>query len=244
MALSILITRPEPAAEDFADRVRARLGAGARVIVAPIMRIETLPEALRAQPRAGTLVLTSAHAVAALASAPGVARPVCYCVGTATAGAARTAGLRAVDGGGSAKTLLARLMADRPPEPIHYLRGERVASDIVRAMSGAGFKTLETVVYRQVPAPLTPEARALLAGSEPVIVPLFSPRSAALFFAAAPEGAPLYVAAISAGAAGQVPPGRAVALITAKTPTAEAMLAAIESLASQAMRVESGRRSK
>lgn len=244
MALSILITRPQPAADSFATAVRARLGADVRVIVSPIMRIETLPEALPDLSRAGTLVLTSAHAVAALVSAPGNARPPCYCVGAATAAAVRATGFPAVDGGGTAAALVARLLADRPPGPIHYLRGAQIASDIAQTLSRAGLETVQSVVYRQIPAPPTAEAQALLAGSGPVIVPLFSPRGAALFFAAAPEGAPLYVVAISAGAADRVPAGRAAALITARTPTAAAVLAAIEALASRAMRVESGRRSR
>lgn len=244
MALSILITRPEPAASDFAAAVRAGLGAGLRIVIAPVMRIEPLTDALPDLAGAGTLVLTSVHAAATLRHLPATCRPVCYCVGATTTAAARAAGFEAVDGGGDARRLLARLLADRPPEPVHYLRGEHVAADLAASLAGAGFDVAETVVYRQHPQPLGAEAESLLAGTAPVIVPLFSPRSAALFFEAAPPGAPLHVAAISRNAAARVPPGRAEALVIARAPDAEAMLTAIEALASQVKRVETDPRSK
>ncbi len=244
MACSILITRPEPAAGDFAAQLRARLGSGVRIVTSPIMRIERLTDALPDLSGAGTLVLTSVHAAAALGELPAACRPVCYCVGAATAAAARAAGFAAVDGGGDAGSLLARLLADRPPGPVRYLRGEHVAADLVADLSAAGYETAETVVYRQRPHPLSAEAETLLSGGAPVIVPLFSPRSAALFFQAAPPGAPLYLAAISNHAAGRVPPGRAARLIVAAAPTAGAMLAAIQTLASAVKRVETGTGSK
>jgi len=244
MACSILITRPEPAASDFAAQLRARLGPKVPVAVSPAMRIEPVAGTLPDFSGAGTLVLTSVHAAAALAELPAACRPICYCVGAATAAAARAAGFAAVDGGGDAKSLLTRLLADRPPGPVHYLRGEHVAADLVAELAAAGYETVETVVYRQRPQPLSTEAETLLSGGAPVIVPLFSPRSAALFFEAAPAGAPLYVAAISRSAADRVPPDRAARLIVAAAPTAGAMLAAIQTLASAVNRVETGTGSK
>ena len=58
------------------------------------------------------------------------------------------------------------------------------------------------VVYDQVAVPPTPEAQAVLAGAAPVLLPLFSPRSARLAAAAcAGAAAPLRPLAISAAAA-------------------------------------------
>ncbi|GAB4283103.1 MAG: uroporphyrinogen-III synthase [Roseovarius sp.] len=263
MAASILITRPAEAAERLAEELAARLGAQARLVISPLMRIETLPEAVPGPGAAGTLVLTSAHAVAAIRAAlagasgasgapgaSGASEPFgppaarCYCVGTATAAAARALGLEAVDGGGSAESLLARLCADRPPGPILYLRGEHVAADLAAQLRAAGLAAHQAVVYRQRPLALTAEARALLDGPSPVIVPLFSPRSAALFFAAAQGAAPLYLAAISHNVAARVPPGRAARLVVAPAPDGAAMLATIAALASQINRVESAGRAK
>ena len=244
MAYSILITRPEPAASDFAAQLRARLGVGVQIVTSPIMQIEQVAGALPDLSRAGTLVLTSVHAACALSDLPRATRPTCYCVGAATAAAARAAGFPAVDGGGDARALLARILADRPPGPIHYLRGEHVAADLVADLSAAGYETAETVIYRQREQPLSAEAEALLSDDVPVVLPLFSPRSAALFFQAAVNCAPLYIAAISRNAADRVPPGRAARLLVTDAPTAEAMLATIQALASAVKRVETGTGSK
>ncbi|WP_111734690.1 uroporphyrinogen-III synthase [Roseovarius amoyensis] len=244
MAFSILITRPEPAAVDFAAKLRARLGAGVQIVTSPILRIERVAGALPDLSRTGTLVLTSVHAVSALADLPQVMRPVCYCVGATTAAAARAAGFAAVDGGGDARALLARILADRPHGPIHYLRGEHVAANLVAELSAAGYETDETVVYRQRQQPLNAKAKALLSGDAPVILPLFSPRSAALLFEAASHGAPLHIAAISRNAADRVPPDRAAQLIVTDAPTAEAMLAATLALVDAVKRVETGTGSK
>jgi len=242
MALSILITRPRPAADAFAGQVRARLGAGVMVLVSPVMRIEPLADAVGDLTGAGTLVLSSAHAVAALGRAP--AGMLCYCVGGATAEAARAAGFQAVAAGGSARDLVAQIVADRPPGPILHLRGEHVAADIAGRLRKAGIKAREAVVYRQTPMDLSPAAQAVLRGDAPVIVPLFSPRSARLFFAQA-DGwrAPLHVAAISDNAARAVPGGTAVVAERAAAPTARALLDSVEALASRINRVESGNRS-
>jgi uroporphyrinogen-III synthase len=83
-------------------------------------------------------------------------------------------------------------------------------------------------VYRQDAQPLTPEAAAILGAKGPVILPLFSPRSATLFRAALPSEvhATLLLAAMSAAVAEEA---RAIphrALETASHPTAEAMLQA------------------
>lgn len=240
MAYSILITRPEPAGSDFAAQLRARLGAGVQIVTSPIMRIEQVAGALPDLSRTGTLVLTSVHAACALSDLPQATRPTCYCVGAATAAAARAAGFPAVDGGGDARALLARILADRPPGPIHYLRGEHIAANLLAEFSAAGYEAGETMVYRQREQPLNAEAEALLSDDVPVILPLFSPRSAALFFQAVPVGAPLYIAAISPNAADRVPSGRATRLVVAASPTAEAMLDAIQTLASAVKRVETG----
>ncbi len=97
-------------------------------------------------------------------------------------------------------------------------------------LQAAGRQAAGAVVYDQRPCPLTDAARALLDAPAPVLVPLFSPRTAALFAETAPHRAALWVAALSsavADALGDLPVARRV---TAARPDAAAMLAAIASL--------------
>lgn len=238
MTVSILVTRPRPAADRFADRVRDRLGKDYPVVVSPLIGIETIEDAVQAVTRFGALVITSAHAVPVLAGLEGASDRPCYCVGAATACAARAAGLDPIDGGGTAEMLLRRIVADAPRGPILYLRGEHVASDLARGLSDAGLETHQAIVYRQLPRPLSGAARKLLSGAAPVVVPLFSPRTARLFFETVDLRAPLLVATISRNVAANVPAG--VQCHIACRPDADAMLEAVAALASQAKRVESG----
>ena len=210
---AVLVTRPQPAADRLAGRLR---GHGLSVQVAPLMRIVPVAHDAAALARAPGLVFTSAHAVAM--AGPGLDRPA-MCVGPATADAARAAGFRVTVGPGDAAGLLPLLTGlDGWLHP----RGTHVAA--VLPVPGV-------VVYDQQALPLPDAARALLDAPAPVIVPAFSPRSARLA-AAAMHGAraPLRVAAISAAAADAWTPPPAM-LAVAETPDEPGVIAAIRSLA-------------
>ncbi|MEQ9260087.1 MAG: uroporphyrinogen-III synthase [Roseovarius sp.] len=244
MAYPILITRPQPGADHLAEALAARLGPDSPLVISPAMEIvpalEPLPD-LRGYP---TLVLTSSHAVAPLAGAiPAEERASkqAYCVGSATAQAARAAGFPAIDGGGDAEHLAARILADHPQPPLFYARGEHVAADLAQTLISAGIETHDVVTYRQLPARLNPAALALLSGNQPFILPLFSPRSARLVFSNAQVAAPLHIAAMSENVAQAVPHGAASRLLIAPEPSFEAMLEAIVALASGPNPVESER---
>lgn len=238
MTVTVLITRPRPAADGFAIRVRDRLGPDVAIEVSPLMRIEPVCDTLPSLDGVGALAVTSAHAIPVVAATPGAAVLPCYCVGTATAWAARDAGLAPIDAGGTAGTLAQRILADAPPGKVLYPRGEHVASDLAQTLSRAGLETHDIIVYRQTALPLTMAARSLLAAESPVILPLFSPRSARLPFETVTPRAPIFVAAMSARVAAAVP--QATHIRIAETPDAEAMLDCIAALASEAKRVESG----
>jgi uroporphyrinogen-III synthase len=194
---TILLTRPEAQSRDLAARLGAQVGVP--ILVSPILEIAPVPFALPVTPR--FLVLTSAHAAEAARRA-GLAGLPAFCVGDRTGEAAAAAGLRPRSASGDASALLALLKAEAPPGPGLYLRGRHAASDLEADLSAAGIDTHSVVAYDQLPRPLSPEARAALHGAAPVILPLFSPRSARLVAAEA-EGAtaPLDLIPISANAA-------------------------------------------
>jgi uroporphyrinogen-III synthase len=237
MRPTILLTRPEPAASSMAEDLRAAL-PGAAVLVSPLMRIAyggALP------PLAGSeaLIFTSRHGVEGFCRLSPCRDLRAYSVGEATAEAARARGLRTVAAGGDAEALLARIAEAGDAGPFLHPRGRHVAADIAGALRARGHVAAETVVYTQEALPLSPEARALLAGAAPVLLPVMSPRSGRLFFAEAGEiRAPLLVAAISRNAAQSVPEGAASRLIVAQSPDASAMQAALGDLMRDAKRVE------
>jgi uroporphyrinogen-III synthase len=117
-------------------------------------------------------------------------------------------------------------MADTPNGRLLHLHGADTRGDVAERLVSAGIETVSLTIYRQDPELLTPEAAALLASAGPVILPLFSPRSATLFRRAMPlnSQASLHIVAMSAAVAEAA---RAIpyrALILAPGLTADAML--------------------
>jgi len=150
-----------------------------------------------------TLIFTSANGVAAYLAAQGPKTLPCYTVGDATAHAAQEAGLRATSAGGDAEALIARIMADNAPGPMLHLRGAHARGDIAERLSAQGCPVSQAIVYHQHAQPLSDQAASLLLGDRPVILPLFSPRSATLL-ANATITAPVYVVAMSSNVADSV----------------------------------------
>lgn len=206
----LLMTRPG----DDSERTAARIGAD--VIVAPILQIVPVDHDGAALAQAPGLVFTSAHAVAS--AGPGRGRPA-ICVGERTGQVARDAGFAVIQGAGTADSLAPLIAAS--PVPLVHPHGRHLAQRL--AVPGI-------VVYDQRPQPLTARARAALMGARPVVVPVYSPRSARLLAGmAAGARAPLWLVAISdaAAAAWTAPAARRA---VADQPSGRAMDAAIRAM--------------
>ena len=206
----LLMTRPG----DDSERTAARIGAD--VIVAPILQIVPVDHDGEALARAPGLVFTSAHAVASAGQGRG--RPA-ICVGERTGQVAHDAGFSVIQGAGTADSLAPLIAAS--PVPLVHPHGRQLAQRL--AVPGV-------VVYDQRPQPLTARARAALMGARPVVVPVYSPRSARLLAGmAAGARAPLWLVAISdaAAAAWTAPAARRA---VADQPSGRAMDAAIRAM--------------
>lgn len=214
----VLITRPEAAARRFAAQIEA---LDLRHVIAPLLRIVGVPHDAAAVQDAKGLVFTSENGVRF--AGPGRGRPA-WCVGPRTAEQARKAGYDVREGPGDAARLIP-LIGDLGPGWLHP-HGAHVAARLpVPGM----------VVYDQLPLPPSPEALALLQGAAPVILPLFSPRSARLAAEAAraSPGAPLRIVPISAAAEAAwraAWPEGPVRCAVADQPDAEGILRAIRAV--------------
>ena len=240
MAPTILLTRAEDAAADFADSLRSRFGADLDIVVSPLMRIDHVDGQPENLDGFASVIFTSRNGVRAFAARTSRRDWPCYCVGDATAAAATREGFRAVSANGAADDLAELLKRDQPRTPCLYVRGDHVASDLFKVLISAGIETAEAVLYRQIAQELTASARAVLKRENPVILPLFSPRSSRLFFEQDTGAAQLLVAAISEQTAQAVPADRVYTLRVAQAPTAPAMLDAMQGLFDAAKRLEGG----
>lgn len=215
----VLLTRPERDARALAGWI----GGRAHVVISPLMRIEPvggLPD-LAAY---GGVIFTSRNGVAVAGAGAG---RVAHVVGERTAKAAQDAGWR-VDHVASDAQTLCQMLIDAPPKPpLLHLRGEQVRGSLAARLTAAGIETQARIVYRQPAQMLTKEARAMLSGESRVILPLFSPRSAALLARQGPFSAVLDVVALSQAVADAAQVLRPKAVAVADRPDLAAMQAAL-----------------
>ena len=226
--MPLLLTRPDPQGGDFALAVQDRFGDAVQIIKTPLLAPRFYAPALPTRPFAG-LILTSQTGVEAYlrldVATDALPRNV-YCVGSRTADAARTAHLNPVMIAPDAAGLTAALKAHPPQGPLLHLRGRDTRGNISHHLNMARIDTVETIVYAQEVQRLTLQAGSALREKNPVLVPLFSPRSAAIFFAEMVRSggiSPLFVAAMSGAVALELRPLNAHVRM-AETPDATAML--------------------
>lgn len=232
---ALLLTRPKAESEAFLADLRARVSVG-RAVVSPVLRIA--PRDVRPDMSGvAAVILTSAHAARLYDGPPGFRA---YCVGRRTTETARAHGFDAEFCGENADGLVAYLLKKRPAGHMLHLRGAHARGDIVARLSDAGLRASETVIYDQEAVALEPEARALLDGKEPVVLPLFSPRSADILAKAGVPRAPIHVVAISAAVADHAEALRPRGMQIAKNPDRTAVCELVAALYLKGTPLEGG----
>ena len=195
----ILVTRPAEQAGTLAAALRA---AGAEPVCVPMIRVVRVPDcpqllaALADLVEYDAVLFTSQNAVRffaerlALARAePGSLPGRVFCVGAATAQAARSHGFpepEPLPSRSDAEGLLEALRDAFPPagRRILFVRGEAARDALPRGLREAGARVDEAVVYRTLPAEVdAPALRAALVRGELAALTFTSP-SAARGFAA------------------------------------------------------------
>ncbi|MEM9910723.1 MAG: uroporphyrinogen-III synthase [Pseudomonadota bacterium] len=232
-----MITRPAAAADAFAQILNERLGLRFDIHKSPILTISYLPFTGEID-LYSTVIFTSIHAVKALAEATERRDLICYAVGGSTSAFARSLGFDVREGNGTAEALTTQILQDRPRTPCLYLRGEHIAQDITNKLNSAGIETDESIIYKQTETPLQSGALALLSSGRTIILPLFSARSAQLFFRSYSVTGPLDVIALSENIAAEVPGNRARKLRICKRATGEAMVSEIVNLLNDTNQLE------
>ena len=233
--MRLLVTRPEPDAERTAAALRAR---GHAVIVAPLLRVETVADAeLGAGPWAAVL-LTSANAARAIAGHKRFAElrtlPV-LAVGERSAQAMREAGFGDVSSADGAASDLTRLVAERLKRGVKllHLAGEARSGDIAADLGVQNFRVSTVTLYRAVATEEFPPAAAATLASGVDGVLHFSRRSAKTYVRAAGHSGLLDAAlkpihyCLSAQVSEPLARAGAARIRVAREPTEAALLACV-----------------
>ena len=185
--MRVIVTRPQPQAEQTAAALRAR---GHDVWEVPLMKVE--PVAVDLSGSWGAVVITSANAPVAIADNPARAALLqvpLFAVGRRSAEAARAAGFAEVNSAGGDVRDLVRLLRERKADakaPLLYLAGEDRASDLIGELAARGIAAEMRVVYRAVTQAFPDElVAALESGGDVQAVMHFSKRSAENYIAGA-----------------------------------------------------------
>ncbi len=228
---AFLLTRPAAQSQRFVGQLCQRFGVDLDITISPLLT----PRFLDAPFPAGhfdALIFTSETGVAAfqaLTYRPNSLPKRAYCVGNRTAKAAVSAGLEPISADGNATSLIDLIHQDAPTALLH-ISGAHSRGEVAQNLTETGIKTDVCVLYEQAPLPLTQAAVTLLQGEGPVLVPLFSPRSAALFceqISKLGPFAPLTYIALSQAVGAELADLRGAKLCYADRPTAASMIEAI-----------------
>lgn len=196
MTATVLITRPMRQARAFAEELEEAFGGTVKTVISPLIEIVTLPVE-------GTfddvthVIFTSANGVAQADRLNIPKAAIAWCVGAKTTKAAQDLGYKTREAGGWSEKIVGLLVAENPSGRIIHIRGRYVAGDVAGVLAQNGIHCETLVAYDQREVPPTPAALDVLRGESPVIVPLFSSRSAKLFKKIGDFRAPLNLVVIS-----------------------------------------------
>jgi len=216
---TLLLTRPRAASIEFAEHVTDQLGA-IPIVISPMLEIEF--HKVESPQTDTTLIFTSRNGVEAWAHNQLPTSAPCYCVGAATGAAAQAYGFEPFVSGGTVAHLVADILKANPKKPLTHVHGAHTRGDLVGTLRASGLMVEALCAYDQHLVELSKDAQTLLQGGARVIVPLFSPRTAAQFAKAGPFGPQVDIIAISDAAAVACSNAR-----VAPSPDAQGVLSAI-----------------
>ncbi len=222
---TVLMTRPRAAAERFVESLRSDAPAFGAIYSPLIETVTTGP--LPDLNGAGALIFTSGAGVTSYGALGGRSDLPCYTVGATTALAARAAGFGPRSADGDAEALVTMLCSETPPSPLVHIRGTYSRGDVAARLTAAGLPCEEVVIYDQPRQSATPDALTALNGEAPVIVPLFSPRTAGFFSELGMRHGSVHAISMSGAIADEVAHLPLASHVVSDAPTGESMRHAV-----------------
>lgn len=223
-AISMIMTRPAAANARFIGQLRPDLRRQLTLIESPLIDIVPVPAALDIKAD-DAVIFTSENGVR---FAPNGQGRQAFCVGHATTQAAGDAGWQAVFCGETSEALVVFLTAQPSGYPRWHIAGKHTRGRVMERLAKVGRSVTRVTVYDQALRPLTKQAKGALVQSDPVIVPIFSPRTARQFVQECPGGARPHLLAFSEAVAAPMADLDVASLEIVPNPDVQTMLACLE----------------
>lgn len=225
---TLLLTRPLASSERFVADLSDTVASKVNVVYSPLIEIIATGVNPEIKPKEA-VIFTSGHAVELTAAGQGRAA---YCVGERTAQLAQAKGWSIETVAQDAAGLIAQFEQMGVQDPVVHLSGRHRRGDVVGQLAKMGVMSRHVTLYDQTLCDLTQDACDSLTGSVKVIVPLFSPRTAAHFADQSENAQNLHIVALSAAVADAVRDIGAFQCLIASAPNALEMRKSIEKLVS------------
>lgn len=182
-SLPILITRAEPGASETQQRIEA---LGLQAVKTPVLTIQPrADEPLPGPQSLSGLVFTSANGVRAFVERSADRNLAAWCVGPATANAARDAGFGMVHESAGNAVDLADFIARRSapaPAPLLHVANHAAKGDLKQTLEAHGFRVTFAPLYEmRVADALSGPAVQVLRAVEPAIVLIHSAKGGEAF---------------------------------------------------------------
>ena len=219
----VLVTRPRDSAAQFVAALTQVAGPFCPVISPAFETVAVGAEI----PPFEAVIFTSRAGVAFAPS--GQDRPA-YCVGSATAVAARAAGYSAISAAGNADDLVDLILDRAPSESLLHIRGEVSQGNVRDRVQSAGLTCTEVIAYRKSTLTPTTEAATAFADAQNIIVPVFSAETGSILATWYVDFSKCHVVAISPAAAKSARDLGAQSLVVATAPNMAEMVAATSRL--------------
>lgn len=178
--MRVLITRPEPGAIAFADRL---VKLGHHVVSEPILFVSQVEHSPDLPSDLAAIVFTSANAVRCFGGE--CAKVPVFVPGAATASVAEEHGwtdLRVAGGNATSLLMVIRKTLEVGCGTILHLMGRDIAVDVRRELTSRGYTVEARMVYQATPPPIFPaRAARQLASGEIDAALFFSARTAIVF---------------------------------------------------------------
>ena len=173
----LLLTRPLDGNERFCLKIKHLLYS-CEILDNPIQRIDFLPSLSKVN-KNSVLIFTSANGLRA-AKKHNLINKKCFVVGANTKKIAVSFGYDVLGFSKDQENLLKLIKSKKPTESMVHIRGKHTVGNLCDALKRNQFSCLDIIGYNQEPLKIKKQNLQKILSGRPVILPIFSSRSAEL----------------------------------------------------------------
>ena len=173
----LLLTRPLDGNERFCLKIKHLLDS-CEILDNPIQKIDFLPSLSKVN-KNSVLIFTSANGLRA-AKKHNLINKKCFVVGENTKKIAISFGYDVLGFSKDQENLLKLIKSKKPTESMVHIRGKHTVGNLCDALKRNQFSCLDIIGYNQEPLKIKKQNLQKIHSGRPVILPIFSSRSAEL----------------------------------------------------------------